>query len=152
MADELIVATGRKPHTDDLGVETIGLEPGAYVEVDDRMRATGVDGDWLYARRRRERPRAADAHGQVPGARGRGRDPGRRRDGRPGRHDLAARDFTDPQVAAVGHTLDSAREAGLNVRVVDREISMNAGASFYGRNTPGRPGWSWTRTARSSWA
>ncbi len=49
VADELLVATGRKPHTDDLGLETIGLEPGEYVEVDDHMRATGVDGDWLYA-------------------------------------------------------------------------------------------------------
>jgi len=45
--------------------------------------------------------------------------------------------FTDPQVAAVGHTLQSAQDAGLNVRAVDRETSLNAGGSFYGRDTPG---------------
>ena len=45
--------------------------------------------------------------------------------------------FTDPQVAAVGHTLASAEEAGLKVRAVDVETSANAGASFIGRNAPG---------------
>jgi len=45
--------------------------------------------------------------------------------------------FTDPQVAAVGHTLQTAQDAGLNVRVVDRDTSGNAGASFYGRETQG---------------
>ncbi len=45
--------------------------------------------------------------------------------------------FTDPQVAAVGHTLQSAQEAGLDVRAVDVATSGNAGASFYGRDAPG---------------
>ena len=45
--------------------------------------------------------------------------------------------FTDPQVAAVGHTLASAREAGLNVRAVEGTTSGNAGGSFYGRDAPG---------------
>jgi pyruvate/2-oxoglutarate dehydrogenase complex dihydrolipoamide dehydrogenase (E3) component len=45
--------------------------------------------------------------------------------------------FTDPQVAAVGHTAESARAAGLNVRTVDRDTSGNAGASFYGRGAAG---------------
>jgi dihydrolipoamide dehydrogenase len=40
-------------------------------------------------------------------------------------------------VAAVGHTLQSAREAGLNVRAVDVGTQANAGASFYGRDAPG---------------
>ena len=29
VADEILVATGRRPRTDDLGLETVGLEPGA---------------------------------------------------------------------------------------------------------------------------
>jgi dihydrolipoamide dehydrogenase len=45
--------------------------------------------------------------------------------------------FTEPQVAAVGHTLASAREAGVNVRAVDADTSSTAGASFHGRGTPG---------------
>ncbi|MGI8749176.1 MAG: dihydrolipoyl dehydrogenase family protein [Thermoleophilaceae bacterium] len=136
-ADELLVAIGRHPHTDDLGLDTIGLEPGKYVEVDDAMRATGVDGDWLYA--------VGDVNGRVllthMG----------KYQARAAAHQIMGGDsvaewdghisprviFTDPQVAAVGHTLQTARDAGLNVRVVDRETSMSAGASFYGRNTRG---------------
>src|SRR5947209_8637401 len=37
-ADELLVAVGRQPHTNDLGLESIGIEPGGYLEVDDTMR------------------------------------------------------------------------------------------------------------------
>jgi dihydrolipoamide dehydrogenase len=45
--------------------------------------------------------------------------------------------FTDPQVAAVGHTESSAREAGIRARAVDVATSGTAGASFHGRNAPG---------------
>ena len=45
--------------------------------------------------------------------------------------------FTDPQVAAVGHTLASALEAGIDARAVDTETSGTAGGSFYGRGAPG---------------
>jgi dihydrolipoamide dehydrogenase len=45
--------------------------------------------------------------------------------------------FTEPQVAAVGHTSDTAAEAGLEVQVVETSTSGNAGGSFYGRNAPG---------------
>jgi dihydrolipoamide dehydrogenase len=45
--------------------------------------------------------------------------------------------FTDPQVAAVGHTLESAREAGIDAREVDIDTSGTAGASFIGRNAEG---------------
>ena len=45
--------------------------------------------------------------------------------------------FTEPQVAAVGHTLATAEEAGIDARAVDVPTSGTAGASFHGRNTPG---------------
>jgi dihydrolipoamide dehydrogenase len=45
--------------------------------------------------------------------------------------------FTEPQVAAVGHTLASARSAGMSVRAVDQSIDAVAGASFVGRGAPG---------------
>ena len=35
MADELLVAIGRRPRTDDLGLDSVGLEPGESIEVDD---------------------------------------------------------------------------------------------------------------------
>ncbi|MCZ9341263.1 FAD-dependent oxidoreductase, partial [Streptomyces sp. TRM76130] len=46
-ADEILFATGRAPRTDDLGLETVGLEPGSWLETDDSLRVTGHD--WLYA-------------------------------------------------------------------------------------------------------
>jgi pyruvate/2-oxoglutarate dehydrogenase complex dihydrolipoamide dehydrogenase (E3) component len=45
VADEVLVATGRMPTTSELGLETVGLEPGRYVEVDDSMLALD---EWLY--------------------------------------------------------------------------------------------------------
>jgi pyruvate/2-oxoglutarate dehydrogenase complex dihydrolipoamide dehydrogenase (E3) component len=45
--------------------------------------------------------------------------------------------FTEPQVAAVGHTLDSAIAAGLRVRAVDVGTESTAGASFHGRGAGG---------------
>jgi len=45
--------------------------------------------------------------------------------------------FTEPQVAAVGHTLASARAEGLNVRAVDHPVGAVAGGSFYGKGVPG---------------
>ena len=48
-SDELLVAVGRKPHTDDLGLETVDLQPGKTIAVDDRMRVTNAHSDWLYA-------------------------------------------------------------------------------------------------------
>lgn len=48
-AERLLLATGRRPRTVGLGLETVGLTPGRSVVVDETGRATGVDGDWLYA-------------------------------------------------------------------------------------------------------
>ncbi len=73
--DQLLVAIGRRPNTADLGLESVGLEPGKPIDggrLDARERLALCD-------RRRERPRAAHPHGQVPGPRGRRHDPGRGR-------------------------------------------------------------------------
>ncbi|MFG2334808.1 dihydrolipoyl dehydrogenase family protein, partial [Streptomyces sp. NPDC048604] len=45
-ADEVLLATGRAPRTEDLGLETVGLEPGGWLPVDDSLRVVGSD--WLY--------------------------------------------------------------------------------------------------------
>jgi pyruvate/2-oxoglutarate dehydrogenase complex dihydrolipoamide dehydrogenase (E3) component len=136
--DELLVAIGRTPHTDELGLETLGLEGGKSVEVDEQMRVPGHE--WLYV--------VGDANGRVllthmgkyqarlaaDHILGRtGETTSRRSDGR-----LSPRViFTEPQVAAVGHTLASAEEAGLNVRAVDTSTEGNAGGSFVGHGAPG---------------
>jgi pyruvate/2-oxoglutarate dehydrogenase complex dihydrolipoamide dehydrogenase (E3) component len=134
-ADELLVATGRTLSTDDLGVETIGLEPGKPIEVDDTLRSTVHD--WLWA--------IGDANGRVLLTH-MGKYQGRlAADGVMGKPMRVLSDgprsprviFTDPQVGAVGLTLAAARAAGLDVRAVDVNTSGNAGGSFVGRNAPG---------------
>jgi pyruvate/2-oxoglutarate dehydrogenase complex dihydrolipoamide dehydrogenase (E3) component len=135
--DELLVAVGRRPQTDDLGLETVGLEPGRPIEVDGTMRAVGSD--WLYA--------IGDVNGRVlltHMGKYQGRIAADRILGKdvqvhePAHGSLSPRVvFTNPQVAAVGHTLESAEQAGLRVRAVDQPTSGNAGGSFYGRNAQG---------------
>jgi pyruvate/2-oxoglutarate dehydrogenase complex dihydrolipoamide dehydrogenase (E3) component len=135
--DEFLVAIGRRPLTDDLGVETVGLEPGAPIEVDDGMRVRG--GDRLYA--------IGDVNGRsllthmgkyqarivaenILG--------GEARVARPAQGPLAPRVvFTDPQVAAVGHTLESAQKEGVRAVAVDHPTGGSAGSSFYGRRASG---------------
>jgi pyruvate/2-oxoglutarate dehydrogenase complex dihydrolipoamide dehydrogenase (E3) component len=131
--DQLLVAIGRKPVTDDIGLDTVGLEPGKAIEVDDRMRAN----EWLYA--------IGDVNGRVllthmGKYQGRvaadvilGKDARVRQDGQRSPRVI----FTDPQVCAVGYTLADAQAAGLNVRAVDVSTQRNAGASFYGREARG---------------
>ncbi|EFG78460.1 pyridine nucleotide-disulfide oxidoreductase [Mycobacterium parascrofulaceum ATCC BAA-614] len=46
--DEVLFATGRSPNTADIGLQTIGLAPGTWIDVDDTCRVRGVDGQWLY--------------------------------------------------------------------------------------------------------
>jgi pyruvate/2-oxoglutarate dehydrogenase complex dihydrolipoamide dehydrogenase (E3) component len=48
-ADEVLFATGRQPLTGDIGLETVGLEPGSWLDVDDTCMVRAVEGDWLYA-------------------------------------------------------------------------------------------------------
>jgi dihydrolipoamide dehydrogenase len=48
-ADEVLVATGRRPRTSALGLDVLGLEPGAPLAVDNALQVTGVEGGWLYA-------------------------------------------------------------------------------------------------------
>jgi pyruvate/2-oxoglutarate dehydrogenase complex dihydrolipoamide dehydrogenase (E3) component len=132
--DELLVAIGRRLNTAELGLDTIGLEPGGPIEVDDSMRAN----EWLYA--------IGDANGRallthMGKYQARVAADAILGEGGPCIAMTAEGErsprviFTDPQVAAVGYTLAAAQEAGLNVRAVDVPTQGNAGASFYGRDS-----------------
>src|SRR4051794_7833174 len=46
-AAEILVAVGRKARTDEIGLETVGIAPDDFLEVDDELRVAGSD--WLYA-------------------------------------------------------------------------------------------------------
>jgi dihydrolipoamide dehydrogenase len=133
--DEILVAVGRSLNTRDLGLETVGLEPGKPVEVRDTMQSTVHD--WLYAigdaNGRALLTHMGKYQGRIASDHILGKPVELRSDGGQSPRVI----FTDPQVAAVGHTEASARDAGLNVRVVEVGSGANAGGSFYGRNAPG---------------
>jgi pyruvate/2-oxoglutarate dehydrogenase complex dihydrolipoamide dehydrogenase (E3) component len=136
-SDELLVAVGRAPHTDDLGLETVDLEPGATIAVDDRMRVTGpAHGDWLYAigdvNGRALLTQVGKYHAMVAVANIMNREATADWDGA-----LSPRVvFTEPQIAAVGRTLREALEAGIPARAVDAELGRTPGASFIGKGAP----------------
>jgi len=134
--DELLVAVGRRPLTDDLGLETVGLEAGGWIEVDDAQRVAGHD--WLYAigdvNARALLTHMGKYQARIAADRILGDEQARVVVEGP----LSPRVvFTDPQVAATGHTLASAREAQIAAEVVDLPTSGTAGASFHGRNADG---------------
>lgn len=159
-AARVLVATGRVPRTQDLGVDAVGLVPGRALDVDDTMLvrglAPGAEDGWLYA--------AGDVTGRVAtthqgkyqgrvvgdvvaarfgdpdtaGAPTAGeRPPAVGAAPEPWSRFAATADavaspqvvFTRPEVAAVGHTEASARDAGIDVRVLRYDLANIAGAS-----------------------
>ena len=137
-ADELLVAAGRTPNTAAVVDELDGVElgPAGFLPTDRALAVAG--GDDLYA--------VGDVNGRnllthqgkyqaVVAA-----------DAILGRFDAEIRGteapptrvvFTEPQVAATGHTLATARTAGLEVRAIDVASDATAGASFTGRGVGG---------------
>jgi pyruvate/2-oxoglutarate dehydrogenase complex dihydrolipoamide dehydrogenase (E3) component len=133
-SDELLVAVGRTPHTGDLGLDTVGLEPGAPIEVDDHMRVG--DRDWLYAigdvNGRAQLTQAAKYQAMIAVANISQREATADWDG-----PLTPRVvFTDPQIAAVGQTLREALDARIAARAVDADLGRTPGASFIGKGAP----------------
>ena len=134
--DEILVAVGRRPKTTDIGLDTVGLSPGGYLEVDDWMRVTGVPAGWLYAvgdcNGRALFTHMGKYHGRVAA------DVILGRSLRRGATDVVPRvTFTDPQVCAVGRTEAQARLAGLNVRTVTSALGDVPGAYVQGNGIKG---------------
>ncbi|MFI5756292.1 dihydrolipoyl dehydrogenase family protein [Streptomyces sp. NPDC051569] len=148
-ADEVLFATGRAPRTDDLGMESVGLEAGSWLTVDDSCRVEGSD--WLYAvgdvNHRALLTHQGKYQGRIAGAAIAARaagvpvletDPW-------GAHAATADHaavpqvvFTDPEVASVGLSLAEAEAAGHRVRAVDYDLGAVAGASLYADGYRGR--------------
>jgi pyruvate/2-oxoglutarate dehydrogenase complex dihydrolipoamide dehydrogenase (E3) component len=148
-ADELLVATGRAPRTTDVGLETVGLGPGRWVEVDDSMAVRAVDGEWLYAagdvNHRALLTHQGKYQARVCGdaivARAKGQfDPSPW-----GKYSATADHaavpqviFTDPEVGTVGLTENEARDAGAPFRVVDYQLGDVSGAIVYAAGYKGQ--------------
>ncbi|MEV5173830.1 NAD(P)/FAD-dependent oxidoreductase [Streptomyces flaveolus] len=141
--DEVLFATGRTPATDDIGLDTIGLTPGSWLDVDTTCLVDGVDGEWLYALGDVNH-RALLTHQGKYQARTAGDAIAARAAGRPlddtawGDHATTADQhavpqvfFTDPEAGAVGLTAEQAAGAGHRVRVVDVDFNAAQGANLY---------------------
>ncbi len=137
VGDELLVAAGRRPNTEGLGLEALGLDVTKSLETDLHLRVAGAP-DWLYAigdvNGRALLTHEGKYQGRIAADHILGRSGAAIVDGGPPPRVV----FTEPQVAAVGHTLDSARDAGIDARAVDVDMNGTAGASFVGRGVPGQ--------------
>jgi dihydrolipoamide dehydrogenase len=123
-ADRVLVALGKKPRLAGIGLERLGLDPDAALEVDARMRVRGtedilavgdVNGLSPYTHSANHQARVVAAH-----LLGHGRDAD---------HTGAPRAvYTDPPVFATGETADVARERGTRVTSVRFDVGDTARA------------------------
>jgi pyruvate/2-oxoglutarate dehydrogenase complex dihydrolipoamide dehydrogenase (E3) component len=135
--DEILVAVGRRPNTNDLALDKIGLEPGSFIVVDESMQSPEVDGAWLYA--------IGDVNGRALLTHI-GKYQGRiAADAILGKPEAAVEEkaiprvtFTHPQIAAVGLTQAEAEEKGIRVRSVGTDISQVAGSTVTGIGIEGK--------------
>jgi pyruvate/2-oxoglutarate dehydrogenase complex dihydrolipoamide dehydrogenase (E3) component len=134
--ERLLVAVGRRPLTNELGLESVGLDGGTWLTVDDQLRVPDLP--WLYAvgdvnhrsllthAGKYQARIAADVIIGEAGAAAIADGPGSPRV-----------TFTDPQVAAVGLTLANALKQGEPAVAIDLPTASSAGASFIGHGAPG---------------
>jgi dihydrolipoamide dehydrogenase len=134
-AAEILVAAGRRPLSDDLGLETVGIEPGGYVEVDETLRVAGQD--WLYVVGDLNGKALLTHVGKHQARMAAARILGSPQQPSPAGEVVPRVIFTEPQVAAVGHTLASAKKAGIGVSEARVSLQSNAGSSFIGHDAGG---------------
>jgi pyruvate/2-oxoglutarate dehydrogenase complex dihydrolipoamide dehydrogenase (E3) component len=125
----LFIATGRRPNTDDLGLETVGVQQDdhGYVRIDARL-ATNVEGIWA-AGDIRGGPQFThtswDDHrillSQMTGDKSRTTE----------RH-VPYAVFTDPELGRIGMTAAEAKQSGKKIKIARFEMQKNGKASELG--------------------
>jgi pyruvate/2-oxoglutarate dehydrogenase complex dihydrolipoamide dehydrogenase (E3) component len=147
--DEIVVAAGRRPNSDDIGLDSVGVDVSAshgFIETDDHMTVPGT-GEWLYAVGdicgRALLTHMGKYQARIAGDVIAARAERRQLDGTRYR-DLADHDkvpaviFAEPQVASVGLTEATAREKGIDVQALEYDIGAVAGASLLRDGYTGR--------------
>jgi dihydrolipoamide dehydrogenase len=144
VADEVVVAAGRTPNTDDIGLETVGLSPGGYLDVDNHQGVRGAAGTWLYAigdvcgralltHMAKYQARIA---GEVIAARAAGSSD--LPSAALGHIGLPQVVFTTPEVGSAGMTEQQARDAGADVETVEYDLAALAGTWVMSADYRGR--------------
>ena len=129
-AEKLIVAIGRAPRLNGLGLETLGIQPGpgGVLLVDDRCRVRGQDHVWAagditgiagYTH-------TANYHGRIIAANLLGRQ------ARANHRAIPRGVYTEPAVACVGLSSAKAREHGYDAITASMELGQTARASTTG--------------------
>lgn len=136
--DHVLVAVGRIPRTSAIGLESVGIDPDG-LETDEWLRVVGAE-DWLYA--------IGDVNGRAPYTHAANYQAMIATDHLLGRlggggaiGDRVATPrvmFTIPNLAATGMTESQARDAGHDVRTVERDLATIAAPYVHGLD---RPGW-----------
>lgn len=127
--DRVLVATGRQPNLEGIGLESLGLDPGRpALDVDAGGRVAGVSNVWAAGDVTGIAPftHTANYQSRIVAANLRGED--RQADYRA----IPRAVYTEPAVAAVGLTEASAREQGLAVMVESMDIPDTARAATDG--------------------
>jgi pyruvate/2-oxoglutarate dehydrogenase complex dihydrolipoamide dehydrogenase (E3) component len=134
VADRLLVAAGRRPNLDDLGLESVGLDARTRsLEVDDRLRVQGADtadttlwaigdmtghGAYTHVSMYQQAVALRDVLGEDgPAA---------------SYHAVPHVTFTDPEVGGVGLTEQEARDAGLDVRTGTTDLAASSRGFTHG--------------------
>jgi pyruvate/2-oxoglutarate dehydrogenase complex dihydrolipoamide dehydrogenase (E3) component len=129
--DQLLIAAGRASNLDDIGLDTIGMDPKA-ITVDDRMRAG--DGLWLIGD---DAGHGAFTHMSMYESQIAVNDildqPGHAAE----YHAVPHTTFTDPEVAGVGMTEAAARAAGLDVTVGSTDLAASSRGFTHGPGSAG---------------
>ncbi|MDQ6716469.1 MAG: NAD(P)/FAD-dependent oxidoreductase [Actinomycetota bacterium] len=152
VVDELVVAAGRSPNSEDLGFETLGIADTVaaargYVPTNERLQVEGVSGGWLYAvgdlNGRALLTHMGKYQARIAGAVIGARAEGARLVGKEYR-DLASEravpsvTFTSPEVASAGLTEAAARDAGIDVETVEYDLAGVSGAALLQDGYTGR--------------
>lgn len=133
VVDQLLVAAGRSNNLTDVGLDTVGLDPGAdTIVVDDRSRAgerlwavgdiTGR-GAFTHVSRYQAYVAVADLLGTE--------------DVRADYRAVSRVTFTDPEVGSVGLTEAEARARGLRVSVATADVERSSRGWIHGPGTTG---------------
>jgi pyruvate/2-oxoglutarate dehydrogenase complex dihydrolipoamide dehydrogenase (E3) component len=131
------------PLTGDIGLQTVGLTPGTWLDVDDSCTVRGVDGDWLYATGdvnhrallTHEGKYQARIVGNVIAARA-ADEPLDEATWSPhvtsaDRYAVPQVVFSDPEAAMAGMTAQQAERDGRRIAVVDVDMSTAIGTLLW---------------------
>lgn len=130
--DKVLLSVGRRPHTQDLGLETLGIEMDRAAIVTDRHMCTNVAGVYAIGDCNGKSLLAHTAYREAEVA---------------VNHMLGVSDemrynvipavlYTDPEAASVGESKASAEEKGMNVKEV--RVSMNFAGRYLAETERGR--------------